>query len=83
MFRDAVASLRVGNPSDARKILLKLVRAEPKKRKYRIYFHLAAGRKLAGKGQLDEAMAEFEKSLELAPDFAPALKEVKALKAKK
>jgi predicted Zn-dependent protease len=71
-FRAAVADLRAGKLLRARDALRALVGENPHERRYRTYFHYAAGRDHHASGRNGEARAEYERALGFDPSFEAA-----------
>ncbi|HUS65542.1 MAG TPA: J domain-containing protein [Kofleriaceae bacterium] len=71
-FRAAVSELRAGKLARARDALRQLVVENPHEKRYRCYFHYAAGREHHASGRSEEARAEYERSLGFDPKFEAA-----------
>jgi curved DNA-binding protein CbpA len=71
-FVNAKAMLARGAFGDAREAFRLIALTAPHEKKYRAYMHLAWGREHAAAGKPDEARAELQRAIKLAPDLTAA-----------
>lgn len=80
-FKSGQMMLRQGKFSAAKEVFRQLAIESPSTKKFRVYMHYAWGRELQAARRDDDARAEYNRALNLEPDFEPALKSVASLAA--